>query len=317
MVNPSDNSLFPLSGLKSPAIVYGPDGEEMTLRDSRVDEFGIQRCTRCRRVKLLTEFYLQNGKPQSECKECRKVIIGEYARRPEVLARRREKYQNDPELQERQRDYNQQRMMDPEFRARNREKTRRWQEEHPGYHRANNLKKYNLTPDQFDEILATQDGVCALCRMPSDRRALDVDHDHLCCPGSGSCGKCIRSLLCSPCNLKYFRGDDPLSLLKFTVYVLWWRREHGKASDDDLVLFKELQGLLSNRGEDAEWLDKMYLELGPRVVPSFVELDEGASPVGGGVGLPVQHLFDSEVVEVAELGPVGDFDDFSDVAADE
>jgi hypothetical protein len=28
-----------------------------------------------------------------------------------------------------------------------------------------------------------------------------IDHDHNCCHGGASCGKCIRGILCSACNL--------------------------------------------------------------------------------------------------------------------
>lgn len=82
--------------------------------------------------------------------------------------------------------------------------------------RAALLRKFHLTPDQYDVMLTEQGGVCAICREPETRQhrgygsviALAVDHDHRCCPDKGSsCGKCIRGLLCDRCNLCRFPDD--------------------------------------------------------------------------------------------------------------
>ena len=121
-------------------------------------------------------------------------------------------------------------------------------------------------------MLEAQGGLCAVCRGPEVvRKRLAVDHDHRCCEFGAkppSCGECLRGLLCTHCNTRA-GGDDPVLALKFAIYVLWWRREHGKATDDDLMLLKDLQGLLSDRGEDGEWLDAMYGDLAVPAVVRF------------------------------------------------
>lgn len=79
---------------------------------------------------------------------------------------------------------------------------RRWIENNPDAarerNRRNTLRKYSITPEQFDDLLAAQRGRCAICK--TSQTVFHVDHDHACCPGKRSCGKCIRGLLCSGCN---------------------------------------------------------------------------------------------------------------------
>src|SRR5699024_1004206 len=82
-----------------------------------------------------------------------------------------------------------------------------WNEKNPGYHRRN---KYNISQEEYLELLNAQGGVCAICgETNKNGRTLAVDHNHNCCPGEKTCGDCIRQLLCSSCNsgLGFFRDD--------------------------------------------------------------------------------------------------------------
>lgn len=88
-------------------------------------------------------------------------------------------------------------------------------------------RNFKLTPEQYQQMLDSQGNACAICRQPEIRRnqdgavkALAVDHDHRCCPGNKTCGRCIRGLLCHSCNLALgkFR-DDPSLLLAAAMYL--------------------------------------------------------------------------------------------------
>src|SRR6266498_598017 len=58
------------------------------------------------------------------------------------------------------------------------------------------LRKYGLTPEEFEQLLASQGGRCAVCRSADPqtpkRGTWCVDHDHV----TGQ----IRGLLCNLCN---------------------------------------------------------------------------------------------------------------------
>jgi hypothetical protein len=61
------------------------------------------------------------------------------------------------------------------------------------------LKTHGITLNEYNDMLAFQGGVCAICRGTPNR--FDVDHDHV----SGR----VRGLLCNPCNqgLGYFHDN--------------------------------------------------------------------------------------------------------------
>lgn len=73
--------------------------------------------------------------------------------------------------------------------------------------------KYGLVTGQYDSMLQTQNGRCAICHNPpSAGKVLVVDHDH----ATGN----VRSLLCSQCNfgLGYF-ADNEENLLGAIAYL--------------------------------------------------------------------------------------------------
>lgn len=87
--------------------------------------------------------------------------------------------------------------------------------------RANNLRKYNLTLDQYDQMLLAQGGVCAICAEPPvKKRTLDVDHNH-------ETGE-NRGLLCGSCNrgIGHFR-DDVVFLVNAAIYLLKFLSKRG------------------------------------------------------------------------------------------
>lgn len=54
--------------------------------------------------------------------------------------------------------------------------------------------RYSITREQYREMISTS------CEACGSREKLGIDHDHNCCSGPKSCGKCIRGVLCSKCN---------------------------------------------------------------------------------------------------------------------
>jgi hypothetical protein len=141
----------------------------------------VKRCTVCGELKPLDEFYraagMRDGR-RSDCKDCN-------------LAAKRARVALDPQA--------------------NRDRVKRWQLENRERYRAKQReyvesgrkaawdrksylrRKYGITLEQYDEMLAAQGGACAICKKPRpEERTLHVDHDHL----TGE----IRGLLCFRCN---------------------------------------------------------------------------------------------------------------------
>ena len=87
--------------------------------------------------------------------------------------------------------------------------------------RANLKMNYGMTVEDYERMLAKQNGKCAICKTedPGGPRFY-IDHDHSCCNGRKSCGKCIRGLLCNNCNNGLGRFKDSIESLASALAYL-------------------------------------------------------------------------------------------------
>lgn len=87
--------------------------------------------------------------------------------------------------------------------------------------------KYGLKIADYDALLRSQDGVCAVCRQPpKPGRRLHVDHDH----ATGA----VRALLCSPCNAALgLMDENPLFLHDLANYAEWCVQRRERTDSED------------------------------------------------------------------------------------
>lgn len=79
---------------------------------------------------------------------------------------------------------------------------------------------YKLTEPEYIHMLWQQNNQCAVCHQSSASKKLSIDHDHKCCSGKRTCGKCIRGLLCSRCNAILGQVNDSVSILESMIQYL-------------------------------------------------------------------------------------------------
>lgn len=178
-----------------------------------------KRCSRCDLPKEIGEF---RKRPENKdgygnmCSDCRNT-------------RRRTQYQQEKEkIRAQQAAWyrrnktkvaidNQIYREDPTHKARMRQQQAEWRRTHKEHirlqERRRRLERYGLTPDGFDQLLAAQNGMCAICNTTRlGSRNLCIDHNH-------KTGK-IRGLLCVACNMAIgYMKDNPARLKAAADYL--------------------------------------------------------------------------------------------------
>ena len=120
----------------------------------------MKKCFKCQHIKPIDSFYAHKGTNDghlNKCKSCTKVDVRTWD-------------SNNPEKKLSYRQLERQRNADT-------------------YQRARLKRLYNITLENYNEILSSQGNVCAICKKP---RPTVVDHDH-------ETGK-VRGILHRTCN---------------------------------------------------------------------------------------------------------------------
>ena len=143
----------------------------------------MKTCTMCGEEKPVDQFRKQKGrKERANCKEC------DVARHKEWARKNREHL----------REYG---------KTRYREKIDKWAQ--------HILRKYNLTPTDYDALLQRQGSACAICGEgnPHNKQGrFNIDHCH-------KTGR-VRGLLCWRCNVAIGKMmDDPHRLRMAATYL--------------------------------------------------------------------------------------------------
>lgn len=149
----------------------------------------MKQCNVCNEDKQLSEFeeFKMRGKTyiRNLCKPCR-LAKNKVQNRESYLANRTERI----------------------------ERNKEWRKENPvkvkAYRRRSSWKHRGINPDRADELLAEWDGLCNICKDPTDNPCVDHCHTTL----------QVRAILCSKCNSGIaFLKEDYDTILRAAEYV--------------------------------------------------------------------------------------------------
>lgn len=111
----------------------------------------------------------------------------------------------------------------------------------------NLINKYNLTKDEFDQMLVSQNNLCAICGQPETKvhnisgrvQRLSIDHDHK--------TSVVRELLCARCNLVLGNCDDNINILQSCIDYL---KKHSQPSLPKGTVLNQINDNNMSRIED-------------------------------------------------------------------
>jgi len=154
----------------------------------------LKKCSRCKIEKSLDKFVADKRLPSGRrgyCRDCRNLNF-------------RNRYKEDDALRKRVGDS---------------------QKLHKNLYGSNHIERtFGLDAEDFQEMMEDQDGRCLICeRLFHDNLPPNVDHDHSCCPSKRTCGKCVRGLVCLPCNIRLATVEDSKWMKKAEWYLEIYR----------------------------------------------------------------------------------------------
>lgn len=173
-------------------------------------------CKHCGIEKPVSEFNLHHAKVvgaskyRGECKACQAAEKKENAHKYKE-SQRLYRIRNAEKIKAKRKEY----LSNPENLEKARKYARDYHKKNPERQRERLFKKYGITQQQYEEILKSQNGCCAICKTKKNGRKKNfvIDHDH----NTGT----VRGLLCTQCNagLGNFK-DSPILLRKAKDYLL-------------------------------------------------------------------------------------------------
>ncbi|OAI48518.1 hypothetical protein AYO45_04770 [Gammaproteobacteria bacterium SCGC AG-212-F23] len=153
----------------------------------------ILKCSTCKENKCLRYFYKsQHNFKSPRCKICMRISISSYY------------FKNKEKYKEINRAYNEK--FRDQVRIRN--------------HKSKLKNVYNMTLEQYSEILIAQNNVCGICKKPETMKhkkfdylkLLSVDHCHK--------TRKVRGLLCDKCNKALGIFEDSVEILESAIKYL-------------------------------------------------------------------------------------------------
>lgn len=112
-----------------------------------------------------------------------------------------------------------------------REYMRKWRRKNPdklarivARQREKQHREHGLSDYDKQRILTEQLRLCPICNKPLSGRVV-YDHDHKCCLGTFSCGRCVRGILHTRCNTALGLLNDDPKLVQRALHYLRKKRK--------------------------------------------------------------------------------------------